>query len=40
MKHPLAQRVRPASRRYLEARFGNRPLRPGERREWVKRLRG
>lgn len=28
--HPLAEPLAPVSRRYLEARFGNRPLGPGE----------
>ena len=28
--HPLAPAVSPLTRRYLEARFGQRPLEPGE----------
>jgi protein-glutamine gamma-glutamyltransferase len=28
--HPLAPTLEPLTRRYLEARFGQRPLRPGE----------
>lgn len=33
--HPLAPTVQRATRRYLEARFGTRPLSPGERQHWL-----
>ncbi len=36
--HPLAPAVSPLTRRYLEARFGQRPLRPGESARLLKEL--
>jgi hypothetical protein len=37
--HPLATPLSAVTRRYLEARFGGRPLRPGERAELLERMR-
>jgi transglutaminase-like putative cysteine protease len=37
-KHPLADAFSVATRRYLEARFGDRPLRPGERAHHLRQL--
>lgn len=36
--HPVASSLAPLTRRYLEARFGNRPLRPGEARHLLRTL--
>ncbi|MCP3101618.1 DUF3488 and transglutaminase-like domain-containing protein [Myxococcus sp. K15C18031901] len=39
MDHPLASTLTPVTRRYLEARFGGRPLRPGEAEHLLRALR-